>query len=318
MFKHHGTGPDLADGIGDALAGDIRRTAMHRFEQAGELAFRIDIGRGRHSDSSGTGRAQVGENVAKQVAGNHDIEPVGMQDEVGGKDVDMELVDMDLGVVVRHGGYPLVPPGHGNSDAIGLGRRGKLLAWPGLGQLESVLQHPVGAVAGHDRFLNDNFALGAFKHFATDTGVFALGILAYDVEINIAGLTVGQWAFDAWQQLAGAQVDVLIEPATELQQRAPQRNMVRYGVGPAHRAIEDGVEILELLEPVVGQHLAVLHVIVAAGEIEMLQGEVDIEALGSGLEHAQAFRHYLVADTVAGNDCDTLGHEQLLKMLGAS
>src|SRR5699024_11422603 len=100
VFQHHGTGPDLADRVGDALAGDIRSAAVYRFEQAGELAFGIDVGRRCHADGAGAGWSQIGENVAKQVAGNHDIKPVGMQDEVGGKDVDMELVDMDLGVVI--------------------------------------------------------------------------------------------------------------------------------------------------------------------------------------------------------------------------
>src|SRR6185312_8279362 len=52
MLEHHGAGPDLADGIGDSLAGDVGRTAVHRLEHGGEFTLRIDVAAGRDGDGA--------------------------------------------------------------------------------------------------------------------------------------------------------------------------------------------------------------------------------------------------------------------------
>ena len=69
MFEHHRARPDLADRIGDALPGDIRRRAVHRLEHRRKFALGIDIAGRRDADRAGTGRAEIGENVAEQVRG---------------------------------------------------------------------------------------------------------------------------------------------------------------------------------------------------------------------------------------------------------
>ncbi len=78
MFEHHGGGPDLANGVGDAFTGDVRGGAMDGLEEAGgELAFGVDVAAGCDADGSGTGRSEVGEDIAEEVAGDDDVEPVG-------------------------------------------------------------------------------------------------------------------------------------------------------------------------------------------------------------------------------------------------
>src|SRR5882724_9440559 len=47
VLEHHRAGPDLSDGIGDVLAGDVGRRAVDRLEHRGELALGIDVARGR-------------------------------------------------------------------------------------------------------------------------------------------------------------------------------------------------------------------------------------------------------------------------------
>ena len=66
-----------------------------------------------------------------------------------------------------------------------------------------------------------------------------------------------------------AQVDVLVELAPELDQRAPQRDVVRHRRRPADRAEEDRVVPADLLLPVLRHHAAVLRVVVAGGEVEV-------------------------------------------------
>jgi hypothetical protein len=80
MLAHH----ILADWVGDAAAGDVRSGTVHGFEEAGEAAFRVDVRARCDADGAGAGGAEVGENVAEQVAGHDDVEPVGVHHEVRG------------------------------------------------------------------------------------------------------------------------------------------------------------------------------------------------------------------------------------------
>src|SRR5687768_9760956 len=90
-------------------------------------------------------------------------------------------------------------------------------------------------------------------------------------------------------------------------------------VGPTHRAEVDGVVPADLVFPVVGQHLAVLLAVVPAGEIEMVEGQVDAELRGRGLHHTDALGHDFLAYAVTGDDCDSLGaHGCFLKNSRAS
>ncbi len=80
--------------------------------------------------------------------------------------------------------------------------------------------------------------------------------------------------------------------------------MVGHGVRPAHRAKINGVVLDQGVEPIVRQHLAVAGVVVAAGEVEVVELHVYAEPARGGVHHAQALRHHFSADAIAGNDCD--------------
>src|SRR3546814_14992186 len=56
--------------------------------------------------------------------------------------------------------------------------------------------------------------------------------------------------------------------------------------------------------PVVGHHLAVFGVVVARGEVELVESEVQPVAARRGFEHAEAFGHDFLADPVPGDDGD--------------
>src|SRR5256885_354012 len=126
-----------------------------------------------------------------------------------------------------------VPPGHADGDAVALGGQGDVLALAALGQVEGVLEQALGTLARVDRFLDHDLAVRALVHDAAQRGVFAFGVLAHHVVVDVAGLAAGQRAGHALEQAHGAQVDVLVELAAELEQRAPQRDMVGHGGGPA-------------------------------------------------------------------------------------
>ena len=69
-------------------------------------------------------------------------------------------------------------------------------------------------------------------------GVFALGVLAHHVEVDIRLGAIRERRAHARHQLAGTQVGVLVEAAADRDQQAPQRDVVRHA-RPADRAQQD-------------------------------------------------------------------------------
>ena len=88
--------------------------------------------------------------------------------------------------------------------------------------------------------------------------------------VDVAGLAARERRGHAVEQPRGAQVDVLVEFAAELQQRPPQRDVIGHRGRPADRAEVDRIGAFELRLPVVGHHLAVLRVVVAARPLDVL------------------------------------------------
>ncbi|SBK56040.1 Uncharacterised protein [Klebsiella pneumoniae] len=133
----------------------------------------------------------------------------------------MLLVPANFGIVFGHLFHPLIPVGHADRQTVGFGCGGQRFAWAAFRQFEGVAQDPVHAAAGEDRLLNYHFMLGAFIGAPAQGGIFAFGIFAHHVKIDIAGFFTRQRAGDTGEQAHRAQVDVLIELAAELQQRPP-------------------------------------------------------------------------------------------------
>ena len=59
-----------------------------------------------------------------------------------------------------------------------------------------------------------------------------------DVEVDVARDPAGEGAGHAWQEFDRAEADVLVEVAAELQEAAPQRDVVGDDVGPSDGAEE--------------------------------------------------------------------------------
>ena len=86
------------------------------------------------------------------------LKRVGLEHEQRRQDVDVELVPLDVGEVLRHLLHALVPVRHGDGDAVRLGGGGQMLLRRLAGELEGELQHAVDADAAHHRFLHDHLA----------------------------------------------------------------------------------------------------------------------------------------------------------------
>ncbi len=174
------------------------------------------------------------------------------------------------------------------------------------GQFEGVAQNAVDARPRHHGFLHDHFAIRAGEHAAADRRVLAFGVFADDEEVDVARLPAGERAGHPRQQANRSQIDVLIELPAHQQQRAPQRNMVRHDGRPADRAEENRVVRADPLLPVLGHHPAVPAVVVARGEIEFIDLQLESESLRCRVEHAHPFGDDFLADAVPGNDGDSV------------
>ena len=291
---------------------------MHRFEQRREVPIRIQVGRRCDSDGPRACRAEIGEDVAKQVGCHHHIKALRTEHKARGQDIDVVFVGAHLGVMTSHGFHPLVPVRHADRDPVGLGRRGQVLLRPALGKLEGVLQDAIHAAACEDRFLQHRFALRSLKQAATHGRILALGVFTHDHHVDVAHLAIRQRTGHAGHEADWAQVNVLVELAPELEQRAPQRDVVGHLLRPAHRAKEDRIEGLELLEPIVRHHLAVCQVVVTVRPVKGLQFDANFEPAGRSLQRPQPFGHDFLTDAIPGNHCNPMRfHESLPLTMGS-
>src|SRR5215831_17626171 len=302
VLQHQGARPNLANGVGDALAGDVRSAAMHRLEHRRKLTLGIDIGAGRDGDGAGGGRTQVRKDVAEQVGTDDHVEPGWVAHQMRRQNVDVELAGLDLRVLFGDGGKSLIPKGHRDRDAVRLGGRGHLLAPALHGKIESVAHDPIATLAREDRHLGRLLELGALEAAPTDGRIFALVVLAHDQIVDVARLAVGERGLQTMEEAHGSQIDVLLEAAADGNEQAPQRYMVR-DARPAHGAEVDGVVLGDLFKTV-GRHHGTGLGKPLAGPVVAVPGVVDPEPRSHRLEHAHALRHHLVADPVTWDHGD--------------
>src|SRR5687768_12727157 len=195
----------------------------------------------------------------------------------------------------------LVPQHHAVALRVRLRHQGKVLARPLAGEVEGEAMDPFRSGAREGGDFHRHFVRQAGVHAAAGARILAFGVLAHDHPVDV--LRVVHRRSNAGQQAGRAHVGVLVEALADRQAQAPQRQMVGH-LGRADRAEEDGVELLQLLEPARRN--------VGAGFLETLRApveipELDAEVAGQLLQHFDAGRNDLVADPVAGDRRDAVG-----------
>src|SRR5579875_2237736 len=238
---------------------------------------------------------------------------------MGGQNIDVVLRSAHIGKFSRNRGKPFVPKGHGEHDAVRFGRRSEVLARARTCQAKRVAQYAIYPMTGENALLADQFPLRALEHTPADIGVFPFGVLAHDVKIDLLRAAVGKRRTHSGQKPARTEIDILVKSATDRNQKPPEGDMIG-NPRPAHRAEEDRVRLAKPIEPV-GRHHGAGFLIAHAGPIIVLILQGEPEPRGSGIQHAHAFGHGFLADSIPGNRCDAIGfaHEFLsLKGRGLS
>ncbi len=215
----------------------------------------------------------------------------------------------DLGILAGDCCEALVPERHGVDDAVRLGRRGHVLL-SGAREVEGVAHDPVAAAPGEDRLLHRHLVLAVGVEPAADLGIFALVILAHDIEIDVAGHAVAQRRLHPGQQPHRAQVDVLVKAAAQRDQQSPQRDVVGH-VGVADRAEIDGVVEPQPVEPVLGHHPPGPG-IARAAPVEFVPAQFEPVGPRRPLHSSHTLGHDLVPDAVAGDHRDPIALRHVL------
>src|SRR5262249_27034122 len=134
-------------------------------------------------------------------------------------------------------------------------------------ELERVPNAALAAAASVESGLRGDFVGRAFVEKALHAAVEVLGGFADDDQGDAFRPFVFGWGLEAGEQLHRAEVDVLVEAEAEVEEELALED-AGGDIGVADGAEEDGVELAELVEAVVGERAAGFEVAVA-GPVEI-------------------------------------------------
>ena len=159
---------------------------MDGLEHGGVPPLRVQVGARRQAHAAGDGRAQVCQDVAKQVGGDHHLEPARVLDEKHAGRIHQIGVGGHIRVFLCHLGEDLVPIHHGVIEGVAVGHR---LA-PAAGQLKGVAHHPLAAPAGEHARLQHHFVLLAGEQPIASAGVFPFAVFPHHHHVDVLPLDV--------------------------------------------------------------------------------------------------------------------------------
>ena len=145
-----------------------------------------------------------------------------------------------------------------------------------------------------DPRLGNEFPL---PHYATVAAVQPLGTFAHHEEIDVTG--IGQRSRNARVVLVGAQVDVVVQRETQLEQQPTLQHARRHG-RIADRAEQDRVVLLDGFEILVGEGVTGC-VPALSTEIVRRLFDNDVRTLQYSIERFEALSNNFGANSVAGN-----------------
>ena len=244
--------------------------------------------------------ADVGDDVAEQVVGDHDVEPLGVRDEEHRRGVDVEIVGTDLGEVSSHPVERAGPQVACVREHVVLVHQSQAASRRPRCPAERVAHHTLNAECRVEALFGGHLVRGAATQHSPRAGVRPFGALAYDDHVDVSRRLARKRRGHAWVELHRAQVDVVVELEAQAQQQPALKDATGDG-GVAYCAQQDGVMGADLLEHGVRQGLAgavpALRPQVVLGALER-----DVVAPGNGVEHLQPFCDDLRSDAVSGDD----------------
>ena len=282
---------------------------MDRLKHGRELLFRVQVCAGRQPHAAGDSGAEVRQDVAEEVGGDHYLETLRVLDHEHGGGVHQQGVGLNVRELLPDFREDLVPEDHGIVQGIRLADAGQGLSlFPG--QVICIADHALAAHTAEDTVLDDDLMGRAFVEPCTGAGILAFTVLPDKDHVDVLPRHVLQRTGSAFQKLYRAEIDILVKAVADGEQQLPERDVVR-DAGITHCSQKDGVEGFQRLQRVLRHHLPCLQIVLTSpGEISEFKRETSV-LRGCGLQYLDGFRHDLRTDTVARNNCNSiLVHEQ--------
>ena len=251
MAQHQRGGQDHADRVGDPLARDVGRRAVHGLEQRRAVA--AQRGGREHAERAGEHRRLVGEDVAEHVLGDDHLEVARRGDQLHRARVDEDVLELDVRELLGVDAGDDLAPEPARVEHVGLvdGRHAAL------GGLEARAGDPLDLRDGVDHRVEGAAVLGAALAV-----VQAAGELAHDQHVDALDQLAleRRGVVERAQRADRAQVGVQAELGAQLEQPllGPHgAGLVGVPLRAAERAEQDGVGGLAGGERLVGERGAV-------------------------------------------------------------
>ena len=320
--EQHPNRQDAGQRVGDVFPSEGRSRSVDGLEHAdARIVVRVvatpgdawmHVGARGHPEAALEGRAEVGHDVAEQVAGHDDLELGRVLHQVQAHRVDVDVARVDRRVLVRHLEEDPVPElvrvAHGVRlvDHVDAPLAAQLR--PLEGRAHDALDPFAGVHVLADRELvaRTSLELPAHSH------VRPLGVLAEDDEVDVlraAGLERDQ----AIRQGAdGADVGV------EVEAEAQSKEDVAGVLEARHARVAEGTEEDGARRPGdaiadVGREGRAVPEVAVCAEVERPEVEGKASGIAVVLEHASRLRDDLRADAVARKDGDELPTDGLVR-----
>ena len=214
MLQHHHRGPERADRIGDALAGDVEGRAVDRLEHRRVAPLRIEIGGRRDAERAGERRGEIGQDVGVQVGRDDRVERLPAA-------VTMRMVMASTSILSQ------VTSGNSRATSAAISSH-ITMPW----RCAFDLVTTVSSLRGRERAsskakrmmrstparvniddVGRDLLAAALMHPPADAGIFALRVLAHDHPVEFRRPSRSQRRVDAGQDARRAHIGVLVEAA---------------------------------------------------------------------------------------------------------
>ena len=238
MIEHEGGRQNHGRGVGDALAGDIRRAAVHGFEHR---TLVTNVGAGRQAQAADQPGTEIRQDIAEQIGGYDDVEILRLHHELHGTGIDDQLFVLEIIVLLGQLAAHFEKQPRGGFHDVGLVRQRHLLASARACHLEGELEDALALFTSNDR--QGLGALAVLGHGLALTGIHAALVFtdSDDVEIVVA-------RFRARQADGGPHVGIQIEM---LAHGHVDRAIAAAG-RRGHRAFQDQTGTLDRGQRVIG------------------------------------------------------------------
>ena len=274
---------------------------MRRLEHGMGVA---DIRARREAHAAHQAGAEVGKDVAEHVLGRQHIEFPGLAHQVERHRIHVVRAMRDIGVVARDLGEDAAHEGEGAEDIRLVHQRHGALAPAPRGALAGEAEGEAREFLGHGA----RDAQRLLRHVLRDGAAVAgeeqaLGALAHDDQVDVAGARVGQRYRHARQRPERPHPGIEVQAEAQVELRRDLGAIGGADLGPAHRAEQYRVGLRGLVEGFLAHRRAGVAVAEGAGA-QLLEGEADAVALRQRLQHREGRRRHFRADAIARQDGD--------------